>query len=525
VRRRRALPTASAALAILLTVGLVGPAAADGADLRLLEAVRTRDRASVDALLKQRVDVNEPQPDGATALHWAVHWEDLALADLLIRAGANVNAANDLGVTPLLMACGSGNSAIAERLLAAGADARAALESGETALMLASRTGALGAVKALVAGGADVNARERTRGQTALMWAVANRHPEIARVLLERGADIRARSGVRRRVYIMGGNRSAGSASRDTPIAEIDEGGSTPLLFAARSGDLESARMLIAAGADVNDTAADGNTALVIAAHSGNGTLAALLLDKGADPNAAPLGYTALHAAVLRGTLSDRGVKNPDQGAGVALVKVLLDKGANPNARVLKGTRVRRWSQDFAFLDRWVGATPFWLAAKFLEVEMMRVLTDAGADPLLVSRDRTTALMVAAGNGYSRGTGTEAFIKDRRDFSSYNSEPLEIATRIPADEERLALQAATLAVELGVDVNAANDAGDTALHAAAALGMDSVIQFLAGKGANLEAKNKAGRTPLASARREDGVGASVVREKTAALLRQLGAKQ
>jgi ankyrin repeat protein len=523
--RSRAFSPAPACHAILLAAGLVGPDAAHAADLRLLEAVKNRDRASVDALLKQRVDVNEPQPDGATALHWAVHWEDQAIADLLIRAGANVNAANDLGVTPLLMACGSGNSAIAERLLAAGANARAALESGETALMLASRTGSLGAVKALVARGADVNAREHTRGQTALMWAVANRHPEIAQVLLDRGADIRARSGVRRRVYIMGGNRSAGSASRDTPIAEIDEGGSTPLLFAARSGDLESARMLIAAGADVNDKVADGNPALIIAAHSGNGTLAALLLDQGADANAAPLGYTALHAAVLRGTLSDRGVKNPDAGAGVALVKALLAHGANPNARVMKGTRVRRWSQDFAFLERWVGATPFWLAAKFLEVDMMRVLADAGADPLQVSRDRTTPLMVAAGNGYSRGTGTEAFIKDRRDFSSYNSEPLDVATRIPAEEERLALQAATLAVELGVDVNGANDAGDTALHAAAALGMDTVIQFLAGKGANLEAKNKAGRTPLAAARREDGVGASVVREKTAALLRSLGAKQ
>ena len=290
-------------------------------------------------------------------------------------------------------------------------------------------------------------------------------------------------------------------------------------------GIVESARMLIAAGADVNDKVADGNPALIIAAHSGNGTLAALLLDKGADANAAPLGYTALHAAVLRGTLSDRGVKNPDPGAGCPLVKALLAHGANPNARVLKGTPVRRWSQDFAFLERWVGATPFWLAAKFLEVEMMRVLAAAGADPLLASRDNTTPLMVAAGNGYSRGTGTEAFIKDRRDFSSYNGDPLEIATRIPAEEERLALQAATLAVELGADVNGANDAGDTALHASAALGMDSVIQFLAGKGANLEAKNKAGRTPLAAARREDGVGASVVRETTAALLRKLGAKQ
>ena len=508
-----------------VAAGLLLCAVVQAADLRLLDAVKRRDKAGVTALLKQRVDVNAPQPDGATALHWAVHWEDPEITDLLIRAGANVNAANDLGITPLLMAAGSGNGAIVEKLLSAGADAKAALESGETALMLAARAGSVAAVRALLGRGADVNARENTRGQTALMWAVANQHPDVTRVLLENGAGVNARSQVRRRVYIMGGNRSAGSASRDTPISEVDEGSSTPLLFAARSGDLESARLLLAAGANANDAAADGNTALIIAAHSGHGSLAALLLDKGADANRAPLGYTALHAAVLRGTLNDRGVKNSDPGAGVALVNALLAHGANPNARVARGTPVRRWSQDFAFLERWSGATPFWLAAKFLELEMMRVLAAAGADPLLTSKDGTTPLMVAAGNGYSRGTGTEAFIRDRRDFSSYNGDPLDIATKIPVEEERLALQAVTLSVELGGDVNAANEAGDTALHAAASLGMDTVIQFLATRGANLDARNKAGRTPLASARREDGVGASVVREKTAALLRQLGAKQ
>jgi ankyrin repeat protein len=512
-----------AALAVWLLLPTAAAFAAD--DLRLLDAVRRQDNAAARALLKQRADVNVKQADGATALHWAVHWEDLETTDLLIRAGARVDAANDLGVTPILMASASGNGPIVQRLLAAGASARAALESGETALMLATRAGTAAAVAALLDRGADVNAREGTRGQTALMWAVANKHSDITRLLISRGADVRARSQVRRRAYIMGGNRSAGSASRDTPIAEIDEGGSTPLLFAARSGDLDSARLLIAAGASASDTAADGNTALVIAAHSGHGSLAALLLDHGADPNAAPLGYTALHAAVLRGTLSDRGVRNPDPGAGVALVRALLAKGANPNAQLARGTPVRRWSQDFAFLERWVGATPFWLAAKFLEIDMMRALRAAGADPLLRSRDGTTPLMVAAGNGYSRGTGTEAFIRDRRDFSSYNGDPLEIATRIPVEEERLALQAIELAIELGNDVNAANQAGDTALHAAAAIGMDTVIELLARRGANVNARNKAGRTPLSVARREDGVGASVVRESTAALLRKLGAKE
>jgi ankyrin repeat protein len=522
---RASFPTTCHAVAGVVLLLLHAAQARAAGDLRLIDAVRNRDRSAITVLVKQGLDVNVQQPDGATALHWAVYWEDLETTDRLLRAGARVNTANDLGVTPVLMACSSGQGAMVERLLAAGGDANAALESGETSLMLAARSGSLEAARALVARGAKVDARESTRGQTALMWAVANRQPRIARLLIEHGADVRARSQIRRRAYIMGGNRGAGSASRDTPIAEVDEGGSTPLLFAARSGDLESARLLIDAGADVNDTTADGNTALIIAAHSGNGTLAAFLLEKGADPNAAPLGYTALHAAVLRGSLSDRAAKNSDPGAGVNLVRALLARGADPNARVLKGTPVRRWSHDFAFLERWAGATPFWLASRFLEVEMMRVLASAGGNPRAPSNDGTTPLMVAAGNGYSRATGTEAFIKDRRDFSYYNSNPLEIATTIPAEEERLALEAVRIAVELGADVNAANRAGDTALHAAAALGMDSVIEFLAGRGADLEARNLAGRTPLMAARRENGVGASLPREATAALLRRLGAKQ
>jgi ankyrin repeat protein len=375
----------------------------------------------------------------------------------------------------------------------------------------------------LLAGGANVNAREATRGQTALMWAVVDRHPEVTRVLLEHGARVDDRSEARTLVYNMGGSRSAGSASPDTPLEEIALGNSTPLLFAARSGDTESARMLVAKGANVNDIAADGNTALIIAAHSGHGTLAAFLLDHGADAKAAPLGYTALHAAVLRGTLRDRGVKNDDPGAGVPLVKALLAHGADPNARVTKGTPLRRWSHDFALLERWVGATPIWLASRFLEIDMIRLLGASGADVHLTARDDTTPLMAAAGHGYSRGSGTEAFIKDRRDFSSYNSEPFAVATKIPADEERLVIDALQVLLDLGAEVNRANTAGDTAVHAAAALGMNKVLEFLAARGAHLNARNKAGRSPIDVARREDGVGVSVVRDETVALLRKLGA--
>ena len=488
----------------------------------LISAVRDADIVAVRELLAGPADVNAPQPDGATALHWAVHRESVEIADLLIRARADVDAANDLEVTPLLLASARGHGVLVGRLLAAGANPNRALESGETALMAASRAGSLAAVNALLAAGARVNATEATRGQSALMWAAANRHPAITEALLGRGADIGARSRTRRRVYNMGGSRSAGSASRGIALEEVTLGGSTALLFAARSGDLDSTRLLVAAGADVHDTSADGNTALNIAVHSGHGMLAAFLLDEGANPNAAPLGYTALHAAVLRGTLRDRGVPNDDPAAGVPLVRALLEHGADPNARVLKGTPVRRWSHDFAFMDRWVGATPFWLAARFLEIDMMRVLAAGGADTRLPSRDGTTPLMAAAGQGYNRGGGS-AFIRDRRDFSSYNPvESAALGSTIPAAEERMARAAVVAALELGADVDAANDAGDTALHAAASHGMNSVIELLTARGADLQAENGRGETPLALALYADGIaGDRFVRESTAALLRSL----
>ena len=509
---------AVAAVVVCLAVTAVALQGQRGV-LPLIAAVRNQDSNAVRALLREQVDVNAPQPDGATSLHWAVHWENLELADLLIGAGADVTVANDLGVTPLVMACSSGNAALVGMLLMAGADPNATLAGGETALMAAARAGSLQAVDALLDHGADVNATERTRGQSALMWSVANVHPEITRALLEHGADVHARSSTRTLVFSMGGSRGAGSASRGITLEEIEQGGSTPLLFAARSGDLESARLLVAAGADVLDTTADGNPALVIAAHSGHGSLAAFLLDEGADADAAPLGYTALHAAVVRGNLRDRGVLNLDPGAGVNLVRALIAHGADPNARLVKGTPVRRWSHDFAFMAPWVGATPFWLAAKFLEVDMMRVLADAGADLRLASSNGTTPLMAAAGLGYSRGGGS-AFIKNRRDFSSYNPvESAELGSRIPAVEERLALEAVSLALELGADVNAANDGGDTALHAAASQGTNTVIEVLVERGADVNAENGRGQTPVALAVYAEGIGGTrFVRESTAELL-------
>lgn len=511
----------STAVGVLL-VAASGLAAGQPGAPPLVQAARNQDVDAVRELLAGGAAASDPQADGSTALHWAVHWEQAETVDLLIAAGAEVNAGNDLGMTPIVMAGTSGNGAIVRRLLAAGAAVGATGAGGETVLMLAARAGSLDAVTALLEAGADANARETTREQTALMWAASGAQPDIVAMLLEHGADVRARSRTSLRVFNMGGSRSAGSASSGIAVEEVAQGGSTPLLFAARSGDVESARLLLDAGADVHDTTADGNSALIIAAHSGQGSVAALLLEHGADPNAAPLGYAPLHAAVVRGTLRDRSVASTDPGAGVPLVRALLAHGADPNAQLQKGTPVRRWSHDFAMMARWVGATPYWLAAKFLETDMMRVLAEAGADEKLASGDGITPLMAAAGLGYSRGGGS-AFIKDRRDFSSYN--PVASAasgSRIPEAEERLALAAVTTALELGADVDAVDDAGNTALHAAASHGMDTLVRTLIDRGADPRVTNTRGQTPLALAVYSDGIaGDRAVRESTATLLGEL----
>jgi ankyrin len=469
-------------------------------DARLVDAVKSRNVEAVQALLKQHVDVNTPQGDGATALHWAVHFDDLQIADVLIRSGARVNTANDTGVTPLFLACTNRNAAMVERLLVADANPNAALLNGETVLMTCSRTGEIAAVKALLARGANVNAKEPSHGQTALMWAAAQKHPEVVRALVQRGADVRARSRAYPQTVTSEVTQRAG---REELNYTVTRGGSTPLLFAARVGDAESARILIEAGADVNDALPNGTSALVEAAHSGQQAVGVLLLEKGADPNAAAAGYTALHAAVLR--------------SGLDLVKALLAHGANPNAQITQGTPVRRNSEDFELPATLVGATPYLLAAKFLEVDIMRALAAGGADPRLAMKTGATPLMAAAG----LGAGAQS---DRRGLSVLDGGKVE-------DEARV-LDATKVAFELGGDVNAVSQAGDTALHGAAALGYNTVVQFLADHGAQLNLKNKRGQTALSAILGRRGEGATAAdranqspRQSTVDLLRKLGAAE
>ena len=436
------------------------------ADQRLIQAVRNKDVESVRTLLKQRTDVNAPQGDGATALHWAAHVDDLTIADLLIRSGARVNAANDNGATPLHLACTNRSAPMVERLLAAGADANAAMLSGETVLMTCARAGDAKAVKALLVHGAKVDTRESAHDQTALMWAAAQSHPDVVQLLIETGADIRARSRTYPQTVVGVQTQRAG---REELNYTVLRGGSTPLLFAARVGDAATAKVLLSAGADVNDSLPDGTSALVLAAYSGHGDVASVLLDKGADPNAFGTGYAALHAAVLR--------------SDVGLVKALLAHRANPNIRMTKGTPLRRDTTDFNLPATLIGSTPYLLAARFLEPEIMRALVAGGADPTLAMQNGATPLMIAAGMGAG---GNES----RRGIAVIDFGKVEPESRV--------LEAVTAAVSLGADVNAANQAGDTALHTAASQGFDTVVQFLADRGADLNAKNKRGQTPLAA---------------------------
>ena len=493
-----------------LVLWLSVPAHAQRPDLRIVDAVRHNDREAVRALLQEQVDINVSQPDGATALHWAAYLDDLETTDLLIGAGAAADAANELGVTPLHLACENGNAALVRALLVAGATPQAALPSGETVLMTAARTGSVGAVTALLTHGADVNARETTEGQTVLMWAVSQRHAGVVRVLIDAGADIHARSHVRP----VPTSRST-STGRDGVVAVIDEGGFTPLLFAARQGDLASSRLLLAAAADVNDTAPAGTSALVVAAHSGHGALAALLLDHGADVNAAGAGYTPLHAAVLRGD--------------VALVETLLAHGADPNARLTRGTRHARQGKLWALDMTWTGATPFFLAAKFGLADIMRQLANGGADPR-TGLEGVTPLMAAAGM-LTRGFGRAG--TDRRGREMDSAE-MELALRQDADLRSLmasGIDAAKVAVELGAEVNATNEDGETALHLAAFHGFKTVVRFLVREGAKLEAKNARGETPLGRAMRAraparlSGSLVDYTDTSMADLLRQLGARE
>ena len=455
-----------AALAVLLLC-LPPGAAARVADPGLIEAVKAGDAEAVRALLDRGADVNVPATDGATALHWAVHRDDAGLVDLLLAAGAAPAAANRYGVQPVGLAAENGNAAILERLLEAGAGANAALPGGETALMTAARSGNPNALRVLIAHGADVNARDATHAQTPMMWAAARGHARAIHVLAEAGADVNART-----------TGEAQPPGRRYIFAIPPVTGFTPLVFAARGGHVDAVATLLDAGANVNDTVSDGQSVLLVAVANANWDVADYLLDRGADPNLAGAGWNALHQAVRTRRMNvGFGAPGPIPSGStdsIDVIRKMLARGVDVNARMTRnGMRDGQRNR----LNR-LGATAFFLASKVTDVEAMQALLEGGADPLVPSAENTTPLMVAAG------------------LDIWN--PGEDGGSLGGQEEEV-LAAVRMLVELGNDVNAVNDLGETALHGAAFRGANIVVEYLVEQGAMIDARDRNGWTPWAIA--------------------------
>ena len=455
------------------------------------------------ALLQQRADVNKPEADGTTALHWAVRNDDVASVDRLIRAGANVKAANRYGVTPLYLAAVNGNAAVIERLLKAGADPNSVSSEGETALMTASRTGSVDAVKVLITKGADVNAKETWHGETALMWAVSQKHPDVARELIAHGADVNAHSTV---------NKWERQNSAEPREKWLPLGGLTPLEFAARQGCAECIPVLVEKGADINATDQDGITPLLSAMINGHYDAASVLLEKGANPNLADrTGRTPLYSAVDDHTMPASNRPSPkevdNETTSLDLVKALLAKSANVNAQLKQQVpyRTKLDRGDDTMLT--TGTTPLLRAAKAGDIPVMKLLLEKGADPKLATRNGVNPLMAAAGLGTKEEDTT-----GRR--------------KTQADS----IEAIKLCLQAGIDINAVDSRGQTALHGAAFWGLDDIVQFLADHGAKLDVKDRQGKTPLDAAMGlSGGVGfdgsSSVPRPSTAALIQKLMAQK
>jgi ankyrin repeat protein len=482
----------------------------------LVEAAQNGNKAGVQLALRNHADVNAAQPDGTTALEWAARLDDLEIADILLGAGANAKAANKYGVTPISLAATNGSAAMIDRLIRAGADANSTLPEGETALMTASRTGRLDAVQVLLKHRADVNAKENWRGQTALMWAAAEGHVEVVEALLKAGADMHARAKAPPPPPPDPDDDPAAAAK---PAAAENKAATeekarpenkppakrkprptdfTPFLFAVRNGHIPVVKALLAAGADPNEALSDGTSALVLAAMNARYELGVVLLDHDARPNADGSGFTALHQVVWtrRPNIHKTPAAVPSGNLdSIGFAKALVAHGGNVNARETKEPD----DGNLGKLKR-IGATPFLLAAKGADPEMMRVLLSLGADPTLSTNEQITPLEAAAGVGVYR-----------------------VAESPGTNDE--AMECVKIAFEHGGEVNHIDDVGRTAMHGAALRGANNIVQFLYDHGAQLDVVDKKGWTPLVIAEGVFYPDVFKTEVQTAELLRKLGAKE
>jgi uncharacterized protein len=522
-----------ACAALMATVALVVTSSAAGKS-DVADAAMRGDKAAVQKLIASKADVNAPQNDGATALHWAVYRGDKEMVGLLVRAGANPKAANREGSTPLWLAGISGDASIIAALLEAGADANEKLPLGRTPLMIAARTGNVEAIKTLLDNGADINAKDTQRGTTALMWAADEGHAAAVKLLIDRGADIKAKSNPaprgrgpalgkandpRKAVAAQGaalaagnpvsqilrdtgepGNNTgrggrnggrganaggggrggatptgaAGDDQQDDAAAAFgfvrgrqapnDGGGLTPLIYAARANDIESVKVLLAAGADINQTSNYGWSPLLVATQNRYYKLGAYLIERGADPNLANKGgWVPLYLATDNRNIEsgDYPVRRGDMDH-LEFIKLLLDKGANVNARLKDSTETRT-----VFTNQWLdenGATAFLRASQSGDVELMKLLLSRGADPKINTVLNVSPLHVAAGIGWVEGI-------------TYEWSP------------KATFEAVKMLIDLGLDVNLQADTGRTAMHGAAHKGRSDVVQILFDHGARVDVRD------------------------------------
>lgn len=461
---------------------LLTASVACAADLRVTEAVQSENKTLLRSLLAQKADVNAASVDGTTALHWAVEYDDADAVDLLLKAGARVDAADRYGMTPLFYAVTNANAAISARLLAAGADANGAGGEGDTLLMIAARGGSVEVLQSLLEKGASVNAADGVTGQTPLMWAVRANNVKAVKILLDHSAAVNARTREgktpeRRPPGAGGGSHGTGIVRGGWPDKGYQPeapGGMSPLLFAAREGRLEIAKLLLDAQADVNQADINGITPLISAISNHQLAVAQLLLERGANPKLADRwGRTPLWSAVeIRDRDMGKSGEHMDREGALKLIRALIDRGVDLNARTTEVPPVRRFVLplgDLSWVD-FTGQTAFLRAALSGDVTVMKLLLEKGADPNIPTNSNTTALMAAAGVNW-------------------------VVEQTYTESKEALLEAVKLCAELGQDVNAANTMGLTPVMGAANRGSDDIIQFLVSKGAKLDVKDKEGRTP------------------------------